>query len=55
MYELINSESGVGDDPSECTLSDLPVVGHDNTSIRVAAAQDHMAAGLAAELEAGAF
>jgi hypothetical protein len=31
------------------------VVGDDNTSIRIAAATDHMTAALAAELEAGAF
>ena len=55
MYELIDRESGVGDDASECTLSDLPVIRHDDTSIRVAAPEDHVAACLAAELEAGAF
>ena len=36
-------------------MSDLLVVGHHHTCIRVAAAEDHMAAGLAAEHEAGAF
>src|SRR6266481_6935062 len=46
LYESIDSESGVGDDATECTLSELLAVRHDHTSIRVAAAEDHMTAGL---------
>ncbi len=55
LLELIHGEARIGDDPPQRALSDLAMVGHDDTGMWVAAAQDHMAAGLAAKLEAGAF
>ena len=54
-HKFIHRKSGVGDDAPERALSDLPVVRHDDTRIRVAAAEDYMTPGLAAEFEAGAF
>ena len=53
--KLIHGQSSVGNDTSERSLSDLPMVGHDHTGEWVAATEDHMAAGLTAELEPGAF
>jgi hypothetical protein len=55
LLELADGEARVGDDPPHRSLSDLAMVGHDDTCIWLAAAQDHMAAGLAAKLEAGAL
>lgn len=54
-HELIDGESGIGDDPSERALSDYLVVRHDNTTVRHVAAKDHMAPFLAAEHESDAF
>jgi hypothetical protein len=54
-HELIDGESGIGDDPSEGALPDLLVVRYDNTPVRDVATKDHMAPLLAAEDEAGAF
>jgi hypothetical protein len=41
-----------GDDAAEGARSDLLVVGHDNPSMRFVAAENHVAATLAAEHEA---
>jgi hypothetical protein len=53
--ELIDGETGVGDDAPERALADLFVVGDDNTAIRNLAAEDHVAAGLPTKHEAGAL
>ena len=53
--KLIHGKSSVGDDAPERSLSDLPMVGQDDAGERVGATEDHMAAGLTAELEPGAF
>ncbi len=55
LDKLIHRQAGVSDYAPEGAETDLPVVGNHNTRVRVVAAKDHMAARLAAELEAGAF
>jgi hypothetical protein len=55
LYELIDSHAGIGDDAAEGARSDLLVVGHDNPNMRLVAAENHMAATLAAEHEACPF
>jgi hypothetical protein len=52
-HELVNGESGIGDDAAERTGSDLLVVGNNGPGVRLVAAEDHVAAGLAAEDEPG--
>lgn len=53
FHKLFDGESGVGDDPAE--RADLLVVGNDDSGVRPVAAEDHVAAGLAAEDEPGAL
>jgi hypothetical protein len=53
LHELFNGESGVGDDAAERAGSDLLVVGNNGPGVRLVAAQDHVAAGLTPEYEAG--
>jgi hypothetical protein len=55
LYELIDGHAGVGDDAAEGAHSDLLVVGYDNSGMRFVAAEDHVAATLAAEHEACTF
>jgi hypothetical protein len=53
--KFIHGQSSIGDNAPERALSDLPMVGHDHTGKYVFATEDHMAAGLTAELEPGKF
>ena len=55
LYELIDGHAGVGDDATEGTRSNLLVVGYDNSAMRFVAAENHVAAPLAAEHEACPF
>jgi hypothetical protein len=55
LHELFNGYAGVGDDAPERSGSDLLVVGDDGPGVRLVAAQDHVASGLAAEHKASAF
>lgn len=55
FYELVDGEPGIGDDSPEGALPNLLVVRHDDTTVRLVAAKDHMAPLLAAEHKAGAF
>ena len=48
---MIDGHAGVGDDAAEGARSDLLVVGYDNSGMRFVAAEDHVAATLAAEHE----
>jgi len=54
LHKLFDGEPGIGDDSAERARSDLLVVGNDDPGVRSVAAEDHMAAGLAAENEPGA-
>jgi len=51
LDELFDGEPGVGDDAAERAGSQLLMVRDDGPGVRLATAQDHMAAGLAAEDE----
>ena len=53
--KFLHGQSSVGDNAPERALSDLPVVGHDHAGKWVSATEDHVAAGLTAELEPGTF
>src|SRR5262249_8402595 len=52
---LIKGESSIGDDPPERAGSKRLMVGNDHPRVRLVAAEDHMAAGLATENEPGAL
>lgn len=54
-HELVDRETCVGDDATECAGSDLPVVGNDDSGMRRVAPQDHVTAGLPAKHEARTF
>lgn len=49
LRELFDGEPGIGDDSAERARSDLLVVGNDDPGVRLVAAEDHVAAGLATE------
>jgi len=53
--KLADGEAGIGNDPPERPLSDLAMIGDDHAGGRVVAAQDHVAAALAAEHETSPF
>ena len=55
IHELFYGKPGIGDDAAQRAGTDLPVIGDYGTGVRFVAAQNHMASGLAAENEAGAF
>jgi len=55
LYELIDGHAGVGDDAAERARSDLLVVGHDDSGMRLVAAKNHVAATLASEHKACTF
>jgi hypothetical protein len=55
LYELIDGHAGVGDDAAEGARSDLLVVGYDDPGMRLFAAENHVAATLAAKHEACPF
>jgi hypothetical protein len=55
LHELFDGHAGVGDDSSERAGSNLPVVGDDGAGVRLVAAEDHVAAALAAEAKSGAL
>ena len=55
LHELLNGESCIRDDPTECAGTDLLVVGNDSPGVWIVPAEDHVAAGLATENEAGAL
>jgi hypothetical protein len=52
---LFDGEPGIGDDSAERARSDLVVIRNDDPGVRVVAAEDHMAPGLAAEDEPSAL
>jgi len=49
LHELSDGKPSVGDDAAERAGSELLVVGNDNPGVRLVAAEDHVAAALAAE------
>src|SRR5262245_4098331 len=53
--ELLHRDACIGDDAAERAELDPAMIGHDDPSRRVAAAQDHVAAPLASEDEAGSL
>ena len=53
--KFLHGQSSVGDDAPERALLDLPMVGYDDAGKWVSATEDHVAAGLTAELEPGTF
>jgi len=55
FHELFDGEAGIGNDSPERAQSDLLVVGNDDPGVRLVAAEDHVAAGLAAEDESRPF
>ena len=55
LYELIDGHASVGDDTAEGARSDLLVIGYDDPGMRLVAAENHVAATLAAEHEACSF
>ncbi len=55
FHELLDGEPGIGDDSAERARSDLLVIGNDDPGVRLVAAEDHVAAGLAAEDEPSAL
>jgi hypothetical protein len=55
LQELFDSEAGVRDDAAERAGSKRLVVGNNDPGIRLVAAEDHVAASLAAEDESGAL
>jgi len=54
LDELLDGESGVGDDATGRAGSKLLVVGNNDPCVRLVAAKHHVAAGLTAEDETGA-
>ncbi len=55
LHELFNGESGVRYDAAERAGSEPLVLGNDGPGVRLVAAEDHVAAGLAAEDESRAL
>jgi hypothetical protein len=51
LHELLDGKPGVDDDAAERARSDLLVIRNDDSCVRSVAAENHMAAGLAAEDE----
>ena len=52
---LSNREAGIWNDAAECAGSELLVVRYDDPGVGLVAAEDHVAAVLAAENKSGAF
>jgi hypothetical protein len=55
FHELFDGEPCIGDDSAQRARSDLVVIGNDDPGVRLVAAEDHMAAGLATEDEPSAL
>jgi len=51
FHELFDGEPCIGDDSAQRARSDLVVIGNDDPGVRLVAAEDHMAAGLASALK----